>query len=113
MTRLSMMYVRGVGGVSKDHDKAIALLREAIRYNLPATYAYMGFMYLNGYGVKQDYDEAKKYLEKGAENDAPFAEFLLGQMYKNGRGVSQDQDKAKYWFDRAKSKGFDITRNIQ
>ena len=110
MTRLSMLHVRGAGGVSRDHDKAIALLREAIRYKLPATYAYMGYMYLNGYGVKQDYDEAKKYLEKGAENDAPFAEFLLGQMYKNGRGVSQDQQKAKYWFDRAASKGFDVTR---
>jgi uncharacterized protein len=113
MTWLSMLHVRGAGGVSKDNDKAIALLREAIRYKLPATYAYMGFMYLNGYGVKQDYDEAKKYLEKGAENDAPFAEFILGQMYKSGRGVSQDQQKAKYWFDRAKSKGFDIASQVQ
>jgi TPR repeat protein len=112
MKRLSMMHIRGIGGASKDHDRAIALLREAIKYKLPATYAYMGFMYLNGYGVKQDYDEAKKYLEKGAEMDAPLAEFLLGRMYKDGRGVSQDKEKAKYWFDRAKSKGFDISNQI-
>lgn len=110
MTRLSMLHIQGVGGVSKDHEKAVALLRESIRYKLPASFAYMGFMYEQGFGVTQDYAEAQRLYEKAADMDAPFAEFRLGVMYKSGKGVSRDQARAKYWFDRAASKGFDISR---
>lgn len=112
MTRLGQMYNLGQGGVAKDHVKAMALLRESLRYHLPAAAAFMGFMYENGWEVQQDYAEARKWYEKAAEQDAPFAEFRLGLMYRDGLGVSRDKKKAMYWLERAASKGEDKAEAI-
>lgn len=107
MTRLGQMYNLGQGGVPQDHAKAMALIRESVRYNLPGAFAYMGFMYENGWEVKQDYDEARKLYEKAADQDSPFAELRLGIMYRDGLGVSRNRQKAIYWLERAASKGAD------
>jgi TPR repeat protein len=107
MTRLGQMYNLGQGGVPQDHTKAMALIRESVRYNLPGAYAFMGFMYENGWETQQDYAEARKWYERAAELDAPFAELRLGVMYRDGLGVSRDRQKAMYWLERASSKGED------
>jgi TPR repeat protein len=112
MTRLGQMYNLGQGGVPLDHAKAVALIRESMRYNLPGAYAFMGFMYENGWEVKQDYDGARKLYEKAAEQEAPFAELRLGIMYRDGLGVSRDRQKAMYWLERAASKGEDRAEAI-
>lgn len=112
MTRLGQMYNLGQGGVPLDHAKALALIGESMRYNLPAAYAFMGFMYENGWEVKQDYAEARRLYEKAAEQDAPFAELRLGIMYRDGLGVSRDRQKAMYWLERAASKGEDRAEAI-
>ncbi len=112
MTRLGQMYNLGQGGVPLDHAKALALIGESMRYNLPAAYAFMGFMYENGWEVKQDYAEARKLYEKAADQDAPFAELRLGLMYRDGLGVNRDRQKAMYWLERAASKGEDRAEAI-
>lgn len=112
MTRLGQMYNLGQGGVPLDHAKALALIGESMRYNLPAAYAFMGFMYENGWEVKQDYAEARRLYEKAADQDAPFAELRLGLMYRDGLGVNRDRQKAMYWLERAASKGEDRAEAI-
>jgi TPR repeat protein len=107
MTRLGQMYNLGQGGVPQDHTKAMALIRESVRYNLPGAFAFMGFMYENGWETQQDYAEARRLYEKAAELDAPFAELRLGIMYRDGLGVSRDRQKAVYWLERAADKGED------
>ncbi len=112
MTRLGQMYNLGQGGVPRDHAKALALIGESMRYNLPAAYAFMGFMYENGWEVKQDYDEARRLYERAADQDAPFAELRLGLMYRDGLGVNRNRQKAMYWLERAASKGEDRAEAI-
>jgi len=112
MTRLGQMYNLGQGGVPLDHARALALISESMRYSLPAAYAFMGFMYENGWEVRQDYDAARKLYEKAAAQDAPFAELRLGLMYRDGLGVNRDRRKAMYWLERAASKGEDRAEAI-
>ncbi len=105
MTRLGQMYNLGRGGLTRDHQRAMGLIRESMRYKLPAAFAFMGFMYENGWAVEQDYAQARMLYEKAAALDAPFAELRLGILYKEGRGVARSRDKALYWLDRAAGKG--------
>lgn len=107
MVRLGQMYNLGEGGVSLDHAKALALIRESVRYNLAGGFAFLGFMYENGWEVKKDYSEARKLYEKAADLEAPFAELRLGIMYRDGLGVSRDRQKSMYWLERAAKKGED------
>lgn len=112
MARLGQMYNFGMGGLPKDHARAMALIKESMRYKLPASFAFMGFMYENGWEVPRDYGRARELYEQAAALDVPFAEMRLGIMYLKGIGVARDRDRARYWLERAADLGEDNARAI-
>jgi len=67
--------------------------------------AWVGGVYLNGWGVPQDYGKAHKWLKKAAVEGNTAAMVNLGRLYEQGLGVAQDFDKALEWFQKAAGAG--------
>ena len=79
-----------------------------VRYSQPEAIvnaAWVGGVYLNGWGVPQDYRKAHKWLKKAAEEGNTTAMVNLGRLYEQGLGVAQDFDKALEWFQKAGGAG--------
>jgi TPR repeat protein len=70
-------------------------LSEASKNKEPHANAFIGYLYLYGYGCEEDNEKAREYFEKelqiGQERNASY---FLGLMYKEGWGVDINTHKA-------------------
>ncbi len=92
-------------GYEIDDRRAVLLFREAAADGNAIAQAYLGRMYLNGYGTVMDYSEAKKWFEKSAAQNHADGQTLMGMLYKKGYAVTQEYSKAKEWYEKAALQG--------
>jgi len=77
-TMLSGIYQSGGPGVSKDLDRAIALLEQAAGSKYVPALSYLGIAYLHGLGVPENHGRGLALLNDAAEGGDVFAQSTLG-----------------------------------
>lgn len=77
------------------YELAYYYLTEAAKSNEPKANAFLGYLYLNGFGCDEDYQKARIYCEKElAIGEEKNALYFLGIMYKEGLGVKVNTHRA-------------------
>jgi TPR repeat protein len=91
--------------VRKNMRKAVALLRQAARDNLPDALYDLAVCYENGEGVRKSMRRAASlYLKAALSGDLPSV-YEVGRCYYHGLGVTADKAMANVWLDRAHDLG--------
>ncbi|MDH3505206.1 MAG: sel1 repeat family protein [Nitrospirota bacterium] len=103
--KLSLMYIKSQGGISKDYAEAARWSRLAADQGHVGAQVLLGSLYHDGWGVPQDYDEALRWFRLAAEQGNADAQAKLGYIYYKGQGVSQDPTEAFRWYKMAAEQG--------
>ena len=82
---LAVMYMEGIGGLSKDESKAVELYKRAANLGHAAAAYTAGVMYEHGRGVPQDFERAMKFYKRAAAKGYAAAMINLGCMFTNGQ----------------------------
>ncbi|MCD4663638.1 MAG: sel1 repeat family protein, partial [Bacteroidales bacterium] len=98
---LGLMYVDGIGGATKDCNKASNLFKEAVKGSSPYLLYLYGRIYEEGYCVNQDFKQAFYWIQLSAQEDYALSQNKLGYMYENGDGVNRNILKAYVWYSLA------------
>jgi len=109
---LGLMYLNGLGGLTKDDQQAVSWFRKAADQGLGWAQYYLGVAYLEGRGVRRNTPAAADWIRKAAEQEYMEAEYSLGVMYVRGTGVDQDYARATIWFVRAARDGYDLNERF-
>ena len=70
---VGFLCLNGYGYFKKDYQEAFKYLSVAAEKNQPMAMAWLGDMYLNGYGVEKDTRLAEKWLKLSAYYGHPYA----------------------------------------
>ena len=96
----------------KDCTRSRALFEPAAEQGDAKAQFNLGVMYHDGEDGPQDYARARELFELAAAQGYGPPMGYLGVMYLSGVGVKQDLKEAMRWFLRAKTFGFDVTRQV-
>src|SRR6266511_1832447 len=103
-TALGIDYLTG-RGVTKDENKARALLERACGGNDARGCNNLGIIYAEGQGVPKDEARAVQLYQRGCDGGYVGACVNLGSMYVLGRGVAKDEALAVQLYERACNDG--------
>lgn len=105
MFNLALFYMEGLGGLTKDPQHSLELLKEAAGNGLCKAQLYLGLYYADESSSHCDYYKAIPYLKMAAAKKHPSAEFNLGICYEHGLGIERDQSKAAHFYKAAAERG--------
>ena len=91
--------------MSKDEEKAAALLREAAEAGNLEAMESLGFLYTQGQGVPKDEQKAVEWFRKGAEAGSPGAQLNLGLMLRQGKTTELSNEESLRWIQVAADSG--------
>lgn len=102
---LMEFYMRGVGGVDQDFDKASALVKEGADRGDRRAQFQLAFFYERGFGsIKKDYGRAVQWFERSSDQGYLSAIDRLISVYSEGRlGEDEDPEKVSDLRDRKES----------
>lgn len=100
MTRIAMMYKRGLG-VKRNYKEALEWYEKAAATGDANSVFNVGTFHLSGLGVKQSYKEAIKWFTLASEMGCADADYQMGCLYFSGTGVEQDYRQAIDWYQKA------------
>jgi TPR repeat protein len=103
--KLATLYKDGLGGVKRDPEKAVSLLKDAAEAGLPRAETMLGLCYAEGEGVEANPAAALGWYRKAAAHGDTTAAELLGTAYAAGSGIDQDLVEAYMWFTLAGNHG--------
>jgi len=92
MLNLASLYVEGKG-VTRDTERAVQLVEEAMRKGVPKAFDLMGTYHINGTGVKQDATRAYAFWILAAEMGDADAQAYLGAKLM----AAYDDPKGTFW----------------
>lgn len=84
-----------------DCEKAVELLREAVRTDSDGGRIILGNYYEAGYCDAPNYEEAFRIYEELALAGEEDAKIRLGFLYLKGLGITKDEALARKWFESA------------
>ena len=97
ISEIGIRYFYGVD-VDQDYYKAKEWFELGINYNIPQCYAFLGEIYLHGFGLKKEeinYKKAFDFFEKAMTYGESAMGFSgMGYMYYYGLGVKKDKKQA-------------------
>lgn len=102
---LALFYMEGLGGLPKDQQHSLELLKEAAGNGLCKAQLYLGLYYADESADHCDYYKAIPYLEMAAAKKDPSAEFNLGICYERGLGIERDMSRAAHFYKAAAEHG--------
>lgn len=103
---LCYRYLRGVGGATKDYQKALVWCEKAAINNIPSSQTLLAEMHYLGLGIIKDHNKAFHWYKKAAGNGHTHAQYVLALMYlEQESDVAKNTDKAIIWLQRSASKG--------
>lgn len=105
MYNLAILYMQGDGGLSKDPQHSIELLKEAAEHGLCKAQSFLGLYYADESSGHCDYEKAVPYLKMAAAKNDSSAEYNLGICYERGLGVERDMSKAGIFYKSAAEHG--------
>ena len=105
MYNLALFYMEGLGGLAKDPEHALELLKRAAENGLCKAQSFLGLYYADETSSHCDYDKAVPYLEMAAAKKDPSAEYNLGICYERGLGIDRNMSKAAYFYKTAAEHG--------
>lgn len=91
----------GVLQAGSDPAAALALFREAARWQMKLANYNLGVLWANGWGVPRDPQDAANFMRLAALGRDPIAMMVLGQWHDQGRGVAADRAQAEAWWRKA------------
>jgi TPR repeat protein len=105
--QLGEMLLRGDAEhkVTQDRPRAIAMLEEAARAEVPSAAFRIGMLLDDGEFVLQDNPRALFYFRSAAAGGASEAYFNIGAAYAGGKGVKPDLAEGLGWLILAGNKG--------
>lgn len=104
-TNIGRIYYAGLGGVTQDREKGIALIQEAADAGYSGAYLYLGIICADPEDPAFDYEKAVNYYNTGAALGDSDCMYYLAGMYLTGNGVDRDLEKALEWFSKAADMG--------
>lgn len=81
-------------------------LKEAARLGIPGAQAFLGEMYLFGYGIDKDHIQAVEWLVKATASGNRRSQFNLGLAYDYGAGVSKNTKTAISWYEKSAKQNY-------
>ena len=97
INEIGLRYFYGIG-TEKDYIKAKEWFEYGAQYNIGQCYAFLGEIYLHGFGLKKeeiDYKKANSYFNLALVNgEVAMGYSGLGYMYYYGLGVKKDKKEA-------------------
>lgn len=109
MLRLSAIYLNASNDSSlskyQNKDKAIELLKKAMRHGDSDAYSQMGNLYRVGEGVQKDDKKAFELTQRAYEMNNAYAAFNLAFFYIDGVGTEKDVAKGIKIWERAAELG--------
>ena len=93
MRTVAACYMRGVGGVERDRQKALEWINRAAEAGDIVSLGNVGVMYYLGEGVKCDVQKGVHMFEQAAKGGDTNAQYKLGIAYIKGDGVPKDEEK--------------------
>lgn len=105
MYNLAILYMQGEGGLSKDLQHSIELLKEAAEHGLCKAQSFLGLYYADESSSHCDYEKAVPYLKMAAAKNDSSAEYTLGICYERGLGVEKDMPRAGMFYKSAAEHG--------
>ena len=94
---LASLHRLGMGGLSQDYSKAIALYRLAAEQALDTAQCELGLLLLEGCGECLD-DDGLQWLQLAADQRNPKACYWLGNYYEEGFMVDINEAEAIKWY---------------
>lgn len=110
MTKLSIAYTWGLGGVQQDPREVVRLLTMAADLGDPEAMGALGYQYLKGEGVPMDREHGIGLMQVAAENGDAGAAHMLGVAYLEGDGVAVDPARAGSYVYFGLTKGFTLSQ---
>ncbi|KAJ2889106.1 hypothetical protein FB639_000158 [Coemansia asiatica] len=96
--KLGDVYRKGLGGITKDYEKAMYWYGRAAEMDIGEAWFAMGNMYSEGVDGQPDFTKALGCFEKAALRDIAEAQYNVGVYYLEGRGVKKNANLAvEYW----------------
>lgn len=104
------IYLRGYKGVSKDLEKAVKYLQDAVETENADAMAYLGNAYENGWGIDKNESKALELYSQAAEAGSPDGKALLGWTYADGNlgvvpNISKGEELIRASIDEGSSLG--------
>ena len=97
INEIGLRYFYGIG-TEKDYKKAKEWFEYGAQYNIGQCYAFLGEIYLHGFGLKKeeiDYKKANSYFNQALINGEMAMGYSgLGYIYYYGLGVKKDKKEA-------------------
>src|SRR5512140_392142 len=81
-----------------DPARALALFREAARWQHKLANYDLAVLWAHGIGVKADPQDAANFMRLAARGGDAIAMMVLGQWYEQGRGMAADRAQAEAWW---------------
>jgi TPR repeat protein len=101
INEIGLRYFYGIG-VEKDYKQAKEWFEYGTSYNIGQCYAFLGEIYLHGFGLKKeeiDYKKANSLFNQAIINGDPAMGYSgLGYIYYYGLGVKKDKREAYNYF---------------
>ena len=110
---LGERYMRGRGGVQKDHQKAFEWYSKSAKQGNTDAMRLIGYMYYWGNYVEKDYKKAFEIWKPLADNGDARAQWFIGRLYYEGKHVEKNYKTAYAWFYLSQLCGYDSTEKIK
>ncbi len=91
---LSRLYAYGFG-VPQDEGKALDLVEQALKLNIPYAYYLMGAMLQQGIGVKQDKTAALAYFRRAADLGNRYGQWVVGREFSNAFARHPEPERSR------------------
>ncbi len=91
---LSRLYIYG-SGVPQDEGKALDLVEQALKLNIPYAYYSMGAMLQQGIGVRQDKTAALAYYRRAADLGNRYGQWVIGREFSNAFGRHPEPERSR------------------
>lgn len=100
-TYYGLLYLQGIGGVTKDPAISMDWQEKAARQGQPGAQYNLAMAYLDGIGRSTDPALSLDWLRRSADQHFAPAESETGRRYLTGRGLPKDPAKAADWLEKA------------
>ncbi|KAK7097333.1 DAP3-binding cell death enhancer 1-like [Littorina saxatilis] len=104
---LALMTLKGEGGVVKDREEALQLLKRAAHHGLAQAQTYLGVYYTEDEDNQQDFAQAASFFQAAADQNDAEGQYFLGICQENGWGVESDDEEAARLYSAAAELGHD------
>jgi len=99
---LSVKYLKGIGGVAEDYQKAFEYSKLAANAGDREGEYNVGLCFEEGLSVSKNHPEAFRWYKKASEKGNGDAMWKVGTFYHYGKGnIKKDYKEAKKWYEKA------------